>query len=270
MTETTTETRTLRAVPTPEPQTSLTGAPAAVYTELITSPGATVAELALAASIGRSTAGKALTTLEQQGLAIREEGERTGPRRTPDRWRSAQSEDTGSGEVVVTTDNSVSATPDESSATNSGGTENVAETGTSPIPADEPNAGATAQTAAQDEAPRASKTNKDTVAADEACTDPAATKPPAESPTCHAATEPVAVLAPKTRMAPGALRQKVIDHLQAHPDDAFTATRISRVIERSSGAIANALATLTRQGIAEQVSDTPRTYRLATPETPTE
>lgn len=99
---------------------------------------------------------------------------------------------------------------------------------------------------------------------------PRPTKPPAESPTCTAATEPVAVLAPKTRMAPGALRQKVIDHLQAHPDDAFTATRISRVIERSSGAIANAPATLARQGIAEQVNDTPRTYRLATPETPTE
>ncbi|MFG3371147.1 hypothetical protein ACIPWY_03665 [Streptomyces sp. NPDC090032] len=42
------------------------------------------------------------------------------------------------------------------------------------------------------------------------------------------------------------------------------------MIERSSGAIANALAILARQGIAEQVSDTPRTYRLATPETATE
>ncbi|WP_043265900.1 hypothetical protein [Streptomyces sp. CT34] len=55
----------------------------------------------------------------------------------------------------------------------------------------------------------------------------------------------------------------VIDHLQSHPDEAFTATKISRIIERSSGAIANSLDKLVRLGIAEQVSDTPRTFRLA-------
>jgi hypothetical protein len=70
----------------------------------------------------------------------------------------------------------------------------------------------------------------------------------------------------KKRLAPGALRQMIIDHLQAHPGEAFTATKISRVIEKSSGAIANALVTLARQGTAEQVSDKPRTYRLAAPE----
>ncbi|MEV7975247.1 hypothetical protein [Streptomyces sp. NPDC086519] len=58
----------------------------------------------------------------------------------------------------------------------------------------------------------------------------------------------------------------VIHHLQAHPGAAFTATKMSRVIEKSSGAIANALVTLARQGIAEQVSERPRTYRPATPE----
>ncbi|MEU5057475.1 MULTISPECIES: MarR family transcriptional regulator [unclassified Streptomyces] len=269
MSETTTETRTLQAVPAPEPQTSLTGAPASVYAELIASPGATAAELALATGIGRSTAGKALTALEEQGLAIREEGERSGARRTPDRWRSAQSGDTRSGKIGVP-DSAVSATPDESSATDSAGTDDVTEADTFPTPVDEPDAGATAQTTAQVEAPRAPMTNKDAVVADAACADAAPTKPPAESSTCTAATVRVAVLAPKTRMAPGALRQKVIDHLQAHPDDAFTATGISRVIERSSGAIANALAILVRQGIAEQVSDAPRTHRLATPGAATE
>lgn len=67
------------------------------------------------------------------------------------------------------------------------------------------------------------------------------------------------------RLAPGALRQMVIDHLQAHPAEAFTATRISRIIERSSGAIANALDKLVSQGIAEQVNDRARTFRLAQP-----
>ncbi|WP_158621443.1 hypothetical protein [Streptomyces triticirhizae] len=46
----------------------------------------------------------------------------------------------------------------------------------------------------------------------------------------------------------------VVEHLKTHPDAEFTATAISRVIGRSSGAIANALATLTEQGIAQQVS----------------
>ncbi|KOV55816.1 hypothetical protein [Streptomyces sp. MMG1121] len=64
---------------------------------------------------------------------------------------------------------------------------------------------------------------------------------------------------------PGALRQLVIDHLRAHPDEAFTATKISRVIEKSSGAIANALDKLVKDGVADQMSDRPGTYRMATP-----
>ncbi|WP_062204471.1 hypothetical protein [Streptomyces sp. NBRC 109706] len=66
-----------------------------------------------------------------------------------------------------------------------------------------------------------------------------------------------------TRLAPGQLRKMVVEHLKAYPDSEFTATAISRVIGRSSGAIANALATLTEQGIAQQVSPAPRRYRLA-------
>jgi predicted transcriptional regulator len=65
------------------------------------------------------------------------------------------------------------------------------------------------------------------------------------------------------RLAPGALRQTDIDHLTTHPGQAFTATRISRVIDKSSGAIANALVTLTKQGITELVNEEPRTYRMA-------
>ncbi|MFE3551325.1 hypothetical protein ACFXN2_21935 [Streptomyces kronopolitis] len=55
----------------------------------------------------------------------------------------------------------------------------------------------------------------------------------------------------------------VIDHLHAHPEEAFTATRISRIIEKSSGAMANAPDKLVSQGIAEQVNDRPRTFQLA-------
>ncbi|WP_189491075.1 helix-turn-helix domain-containing protein [Streptomyces antnestii] len=262
------ETRTLHAVPAPEPLTGLTGAPAAIYTALISNPGATATELALAACIGRSTAGKALTTLEEHGLAIRKEGERTGARRTPDRWSCAQSEPTDTEAI----DDTVSAAPDESSTTDSVCTNKDTQTDTSPTSAAEPDTGAAAQSPAQVEAPNVPKANKATGAPDpdDACTNPEAPKPSAQPPTHTATAKPVAVLVPKTRMAPGALRQRVIEHLQAHPEEAFTATRISRVIERSSGAIANALVILARQGIAQQVSDTPRTYRHATPEADTE
>ncbi|WP_265806203.1 hypothetical protein [Wenjunlia tyrosinilytica] len=37
------------------------------------------------------------------------------------------------------------------------------------------------------------------------------------------------------------------------------------MVEKSSGAIANALVTLVGQGMAEQVDDRPRTFRLTTP-----
>ncbi|MEU6158808.1 hypothetical protein [Streptomyces sp. NPDC047130] len=67
------------------------------------------------------------------------------------------------------------------------------------------------------------------------------------------------------RLAPGALHQVVLDHLTTHPKESFTSIRISRAIGRSSGAIANALVTLTRHGHAEQVTTRPMTYRLARP-----
>ncbi|GGU76873.1 hypothetical protein GCM10010211_48440 [Streptomyces albospinus] len=57
------------------------------------------------------------------------------------------------------------------------------------------------------------------------------------------------------RLAPGALRQMVIDHFPARPGEAFTATPISRVIEKSSGVIANALIKVVATGVAEQVTD---------------
>ncbi|MFF1691592.1 MULTISPECIES: helix-turn-helix domain-containing protein [unclassified Streptomyces] len=271
MSETTTEGRALRAVPTPDPLTGLTGAPAAIYSELVSSPGVTVTELAVAAGVGRSTAGKALATLEEHGLAIRDQGERTGARRTPDRWRCSQSEPTNSSETQAPGD-TVSTTPDESSATEPVRTEEAAKTDAPPTPGDSPATEAAAKAPAHGEAPRAREANSDTAtsAPDGASPDDGPAKPAPEEPRPTAGTRPVPVLAPKTRLAPGALRQRVIDHLQAHPQEAFTATRISRVIERSSGAIANALLILAQQSVAEQVSDKPRTYRLASPEAATE
>jgi hypothetical protein len=62
---------------------------------------------------------------------------------------------------------------------------------------------------------------------------------------------------------PGGLRDKVLAHLVAHPDGEFTPHEIHKVLEHSSGAIANALETLVKLGQAEVASEKPRKFRLA-------
>ena len=62
---------------------------------------------------------------------------------------------------------------------------------------------------------------------------------------------------------PGGLRDKVLAHLDAHPDEEFTPHEIHKVIGHSSGAIANALDTLVKHGDAEVATDKPRRFRRA-------
>ncbi|AJC59519.1 helix-turn-helix domain-containing protein [Streptomyces sp. 769] len=288
----------------PEPPTGLTGAAAAVYTELIgqTEP-VTVAELAHAAGIGHSTAGRAVTTLEKRGLAARTPGGHDGPRRMPDLWHPVPPTPTSETTNTPEHDPQHTDTQPESTPTDSAervdddveGDEETSEDRTSstaaaPAP-DIPNPTITDDTDLPTDTPPDAP---DTSAADN--TDPSA-EPEADTPHVEASqgTEqpdgnnsqedgpqsgndnaPVSSEAAEAhrapaqpaptkdgRLAPGALRQMVIDHLHAHPDEAFTATRISRVIEKSSGAIANALTKLVGLGIAEQATDQPRTFRLA-------
>jgi hypothetical protein len=67
--------------------------------------------------------------------------------------------------------------------------------------------------------------------------------------------------APATR--PGALRDLVEEHLRKFPDTAFTPHQVGKVLTRSAGAVANALDKLVGPGIAQMVTDKPRSYRLA-------
>ncbi|MET9087517.1 helix-turn-helix domain-containing protein [Streptomyces sp. NPDC004237] len=288
MSNTTTDNiRTLHAVPDPEPLAGLTGAPAAIYTELVKLTGddmATAAELALAAGLGRSTTGKALVTLEEHGLATRTPGGHDGPRRTPDRWRAAPTgqnatADTETGQEPANAEPSVSTsnTP-EPSADTANGENDPADEATLDTPdgmdgasgpvgdgapdAPSPDAGRSEDGASGDQGPHHAQGN-DTAGTE--ATPVAPEDAPGQRPVTP--VEASALPGEKTRLAPGALRQMVIDHLSAHPGEAFTATGISRVIEKSSGAIANALDKLANQNIAEQVSDRPRTYRLAAPQT---
>ncbi len=62
---------------------------------------------------------------------------------------------------------------------------------------------------------------------------------------------------------PGGLRDKVLAHLDEHPDGEFTPHEIHKVLDHSSGAIANALDTLVKLGEAEVATDKPRRFRRA-------
>ncbi|MFI6093498.1 hypothetical protein [Streptomyces sp. NPDC051218] len=243
----TNNTRILHPVPDPVPLTGLTGAPAAIYTKLVASPGTTGAELALATGLGRSTAGKALVTLEEHGLAVRTPGGHEGARRTPDRWNPAplgacreQQTEAEEGSEPNGDDSDTGATaptPDAVTTTRPSGTpQGVTPHTLAEADAEDSNGGEDAEVADANAHAREAE---------------------------HPVVRMAAPIGQRARLAPGGLRQMVIDHLQAHPAEAFTATKISRVIEKSSGAIANALVTLTVQGISEQVTERPRTYRLA-------
>lgn len=84
-----------------QPVIGVTGPAAAVLTELHDRPdGATVAALALAAGISRSTAAKVLTVLEGRGLAWRTSGGNDRTRRLPDTWHLTTPETAVPGEAA--------------------------------------------------------------------------------------------------------------------------------------------------------------------------
>ena len=56
----------------------------------------------------------------------------------------------------------------------------------------------------------------------------------------------------------------VEEHLRKFPETAFTPHQVGKVLTRSAGAVANALDKLVSLGVAQMVTDKPRTYRLAT------
>ncbi|WP_338672643.1 helix-turn-helix domain-containing protein [Streptomyces sp. SCSIO 30461] len=284
----TAETRALRAVPGPEPLGGLTGAPAAVYAELVNladGDTATAAGLALTSGLGRSTTGKALVTLEEHGLAVRIPGGHDGPRRTPDHWRAAPTPETGfeapghPEAVSGQPDSDITDVPDLHSPEPDGGSadpERAAGADTASATPAAPDDGNADAAVPQTEASRESERGEDGSGGDDthhaqdndaAAADGSPVSPTGPARLTATSEEASAVPGGKKRLAPGALRQMVIAHLTAHPGEEFTATRVSRVIEKSSGAIANALEKLVKQGIAEQVSDRPRTYRLTAPQT---
>jgi hypothetical protein len=68
-----------------------------------------------------------------------------------------------------------------------------------------------------------------------------------------------------TGARPGQLRELVAAHLAAHPGEDYTPHEIGKIIDRSSGAVANALDKLVSLGQATLSWEKPRRYRHTTP-----
>jgi predicted transcriptional regulator len=66
-----------------------------------------------------------------------------------------------------------------------------------------------------------------------------------------------------SRLRPGELHGMVEDFLTERPNMEFTPGDIGRKLNRSSGAVANALVKLTEKGVAALVCDRPRKYQAA-------
>ncbi|MFI2279643.1 hypothetical protein [Nocardia beijingensis] len=86
--------------------------------------------------------------------------------------------------------------------------------------------------------------------------DPTPVTPAADTPTANAEST-------VERLPAGALRGQVDDFLRDNPGKEFTPHQIGKELGRSSGAVHNALVTLTKNGIARQTSASPKKFTLA-------
>jgi hypothetical protein len=169
------------------PPTPATPAAEALLGALAGRPGATAAELAAAAGVGRSTAAKLLAALAGQGRVARQPGGLKDGRRVADRWSLP-----------------------------------------TPAPTHDPGAPtpATPASPAEPASP--------------------AVQPPAGS----------------GRLRSGQLRQLVLGCLAERPGQALSPTAVAKALDRSAGAVANALRVLAGQGAVTQAQAKPRRYAI--------
>lgn len=65
------------------------------------------------------------------------------------------------------------------------------------------------------------------------------------------------------RLGKGGLEALVLGHMKQHPKVEFTSTELSHKLERSNGAIQNALEKFAKAGAVKRTSERPRRYRYA-------
>lgn len=257
--------RTLRSVPD-QPATApvRTDSEDKLWAALHAVPNSTAADLSAAAKIGKSTAQKILVKWAGDGSITRTAGIAEGGRRAADLWAITETSTAADGTAPDGTDISA---PADGAPADEGTVEDTA-------PADTAQAEPTTASADPDHADAA-----DATPAEENLTDAPNTGPTDAAPedtydtTADAAssgaapddaTETASSDGKSARLAPGALRGMVEDHLRDHPVNEFGPTAIAKALGgKSSGAVNNALDKLVADGTAVKTKDKPRRFALA-------
>jgi hypothetical protein len=262
--------------------------------------GASVTELSGRAELGRSTAARVLTTLEGMGFARRERPDRSADHSSPDLWFTVaidQTQPDAAGDESA--DHTPETEPDaQSSAIPSQAEIDDLQPAPNGEPEDaavsadardcEGADGPAAQT--HDEAEPDGDPDPEPGADPEPAVDGAATdaapgqETQAQSDTADA-PGPDADTAPDSgsgtgagesenadtaassgtgatvRLGKGELRALVLKHLTAHPEEEFTASKVGKALNKSSGAVANVFDALVKTGEAEMTCEKPRRFR---------
>ncbi len=249
---------TLRSVPDPETAATVrTDTEDKLWKALHTNPNSTAADLSGVAEIGKSTAQKILVKWASEGSVTRTAGIAEGGRRAADLWAIADTDVAPVDQV------------DTAPAEDADPAETVPD---SPVTPDEADVDDTAT--AEGDVAESANTAPTVTAADK--TEPADAEPAvaeetdtaADGATTDTGTATSSTKDDKARLAPGALRGMVEDHLRDHPSEEFGPTAIAKALSgKSSGAVSNALDKLVEDGVAVKTNDKPRRFTLAPAET---
>ncbi|MGI8311658.1 MarR family transcriptional regulator [Saccharopolyspora hattusasensis] len=227
---TTAKQRPLKAVPTADtdsnPMPERTESQDKVWAALHANPGATTTDIAEAAGVGRSTAGKILATWAKDGSVTRISGIGDGGRRSADCWTITHTDQ------ITPPQGPASPTHDD----------------TTPQPA----------TVEEPSQPQSPGQNDASTAEEKESAEDAR-----EASGVDDAPGPI-IKGP--RLSKGELRGMVEDYLTEHPGEEFSPNTIGKALNRSSGAVNNALEKLVADGYAVQTQDKPKRF-AAKPQT---
>lgn len=230
--------RNLQAVPESiaPSTTGHTEAEDKLWQALRANPNSTSIDLASAARIGKSTAGKILAKWANEGSVTRTPGIPESGRRAADLWAIAN--DHTSEARSEPTDAEATRTPETTTAE-----------------ADPTNGESTDTTTADAEA--ATDTTEPTLV-DPPRDDTTGQRGPNATPATDNSTRETT-----PRLAPGALRGMVEDYLRDRLGEQFSPNAIGRALNRSSGAVNNALEKLVAEGTAVKTQEAPKRFALA-------
>jgi hypothetical protein len=258
--DTTASATRLRSVPQQETTATIrTDAEDKLWEVLHANPNSTAATLSAAATIAKSTAQKILVKWSADGSVARTAGIAEGGRRAAHLWAiidsgTATTVDQGDGDQAEDRESEETVQPASSrleadSAAASNGAESLPDNETTATDAPDDGAEPVDAEPVDDEPVVAEQTTA--TADDGAATDRANSGAKADT------------KQDKDRLASGALRGMVEDHLREHPSEEFGPTAIANALGgKSSGAVSNALDKLVADGVAVKTKDKPKRFML--------